>query len=106
MTTTPDARADLLDAARAAFAAPFGGVLLIAPEGLAPFAVDGRGAPVKLIDPAPADLKTDVAFRGPKDVFARILAGERALESAYVSGRLSIAGDMSAMARMTLKEDL
>jgi hypothetical protein len=95
-------RKALIDAARTAFKTPFGAVLKIAPEGETPFAVDGRVNPPKILDPLGEDMETHCAWRGAADVLARVFSGERALESAYVAGRLRISGDMSVMARLAL----
>ncbi len=98
-------------AALTALTAPFGAVLIIVvehsgrgdedpPQALR---IDGRSAPpaMTLIDKEKAR-DGDCIWHGKADTLVRILETERALESAYVSGRLTISGDMSVMARLTL----
>jgi hypothetical protein len=92
---------DLLPAAAAAFKRGFGAVLRIIPADAPPFDVDGRGEDCVLTPSsgvAPA-----CVWRANADTLLRIFGGGRALESAYLSGRLMIAGDMSVMARLTLE---
>lgn len=97
-------RQALIDAARGAFRRPFDAVVKVAPDDEAPFAIDGRkDPPVILVDPS-AEEAGDITFYGAPDVLLRVFSGERALENAYVSGRLGIAGDMSVMARLALDD--
>lgn len=85
------------------FTKAFGGILQISPSDAHPIWVDGRPSP-PLITAAVPDGKEDpdCVWRGASDVLLRVLSGERALESAFVSGRFTIAGDMSIMARLDL----
>lgn len=98
-----DERAKALRAAAAkALAKPFGALLEVAPEGAAPFFVDGRKTPPAILDAAPKKEKSVCTLRGAEDVLLRVFGGERALESSYVSGRLVVSGDMSVMARIEM----
>lgn len=102
MADAEDRAQALRDAAARAFAKPFDAVLEIAVDGAAPFFVDGRADPPAVGEKPPKGGKPACALSGAEDVMTRVLDGERALESAYVSGRLAISGDMSVMARLTL----
>ncbi len=95
------ASAKLADAAGAAFRKGFGAVLRIIPDGCVGFDVDGRGEVCGVSTPLPGE--PDCVWRASEETLARIFDGGRALESAYLSGRLHIAGDMSVMARLTLE---
>jgi putative sterol carrier protein len=95
------ASAKLATAASAAFQTGFGAVLRIIPDGCVGFDVDGRGEVCRITPPAAG--APDCVWRASEETLARIFDGGRALESAYLSGRLSIAGDMSVMARLTLE---
>jgi len=88
-------------AAARTFAKPFGAVIEIALETGETFFIDGRAAPV-VADKKPKDADVDCAWRADADVMERVFSGERALESAYVSGRLAVSGDMSVMARLEI----
>jgi len=101
--TTPD---PLIAAAAGAFRKPFGAVLEIAPEGARPFFVDGRSEPCAIIAARPAGAAPACVWRAGAGTLARIFEGGRALESAYLSGRLKISGDMSVMARLKLESPL
>jgi hypothetical protein len=92
---------ELLAAARAAFGRGFSGVVEIrADEGLVLYA-DGRGETCVVGLEAPAAIPSCV-WRASEETLMRALSGGRALEGAYISGRLKIAGDMSVMARLEL----
>ena len=93
---------DIRIAAARAFSEGFSGVIRIAPEGGVAFDIDGRGDRCAVVDAAP-DRAPDCVWRASAETFTRIFDGGRALESAYLSGRLSIAGDMSVMARLVLE---
>jgi len=84
-----------------AFKTGFAAVLRIAPSDGVAFDVDGRGERCS-IRPA-AESAPDCTWRATTETLIRVFAGGRALESAYLSGRLSIAGDMSVMARLVLE---
>lgn len=93
---------DIRSAAEGVFGRGFGAVLRIAPDDGAAFDIDGCGerCVIKDADPSAAP---DCIWRGGAETLLRIFEGGRALESAYLSGRLAIAGDMSVMARLTLE---
>ncbi len=90
-------------AASGAFRKPFGAVLEIAPEGASAFYIDGRVDPCAVVASPAGGESPACAWRSSADTLARIFEGGRALESAYLSGRLKISGDMSVMARLILE---
>lgn len=94
--------ADIRAIASKAFRAGFSAVIRIEPEGGMSFDVDGRREICAVVDATP-DFAPDCVWRANAETVARIFEGGRALESAYLSGRLSIAGDMSVMARLVLE---
>ena len=98
----PDNRDDLLAAAAKAFSTPFAAVLKLAPDAGDPVWVDGRAAPPICAATEPKDTHADCIWRGGREALLRALAGERAFESAFVSGRIAISGDMSVMARLQM----
>ena len=98
----PNGGNDLAEAAAKAFDGPFNAVIEFLPDDASPIWVDGRKAP-KVLDKEPENTPATCIWRGSKDALLRVLAGERALENAFVSGRITIAGDMSVMARLKLK---
>lgn len=91
----------LASAAGGAFKRGFGAVLRIAPTDGSPFDIDGRRETC-VITMAPASAP-DCVWTASAETLTRIFEGGRALESAYLSGRLSIAGDISVMARLALE---
>lgn len=93
---------DLRGAAAKAFRTGFSGVIRISPDGGEPFDIDGRKDGCAIVDAALAH-SADCTWRASVETLTRVLEGGRALESAYLSGRLSIAGDMSVMARLVLE---
>ncbi|MFN0024841.1 MAG: SCP2 sterol-binding domain-containing protein [Parvularculaceae bacterium] len=98
-----DDAALLAAAAGGAFRRSFGAVLEIAPDGLAPFYVDGRAEPCCLAAEPPQGSPAACVWRASGETLLRIFHGGRVLESAYLSGRLKISGDMSVMARLVLE---
>jgi len=94
----------LLAAAETVFTEPFGAMIKLLPDEGEAVWVDGRKAPPAISTKAPANGEADCAFRAAPDILLRVLSGERALESAYVSGRLAISGDMSVMSRLNLTQ--
>lgn len=90
-------------AAAGAFRKSFGAVLEIAAEGAPSFFIDGRDEACGVLAAAPADAVPACIWRAAPDTLTRIFEGGRALESAYLSGRLKISGDMSVMARLILE---
>lgn len=97
------APATLIAAAAGAFQKPFGAILEIAPDGAAAFFVDGTREPCAVLAERPGGAAPACVWRAGADSLARIFQGGRALESAYLSGRLKISGDMSVMARLILE---
>lgn len=94
--------AEIRAAAAVAFVGGFAGVIRVAPEGGEAFDVDGRGAACAIVDAA-AGVAPDCVWRASVETLLRIFEGGRALESAYLSGRLGVAGDISVMARLALE---
>jgi hypothetical protein len=99
-----DANSALRDAAAKAFGAPFGAVLELRPEEGAGLWVDGRQEPPQILDAAPDGAEADCVWRGARETLQRALVNARAFDSAYLSGRLAIAGDMSVMARLETQD--
>ena len=99
-SATDRASASLVAAAKGAFIDRFDGVIAIMPTKSAPFHVDGRGDHAIVASGAPDD--ADCIWRAEDDVLMRIFEGGRAFESAYLSGRLKISGDMAVMARLQM----
>jgi len=85
-----------------AFRRGFSGIIRIIPDDGAAFDIDGRGDACSISDNA-QDGAPDCVWRASSETLTRIFEGGRALESAYLSGRLRIAGDMSVMARLLLE---
>lgn len=85
-----------------AFKHGFAGVLRILPDDDAPFDIDGRGEVCAVVD-IDAGRGSDCEWRADRETLQRIFDGYRALEGAYLSGRLRVCGDMSVMARLLLE---
>jgi hypothetical protein len=102
--TTGKQQDPLQAAASKAFAAAFGGVLKLAPDLGAPVWIDGRDSPPKVLAAAPDKVQETCVWRGTREALVRSIASARAFESAYVSGRICIAGDISVAARIILDE--
>ncbi len=98
-----DDAASLVAAAGSAFRRRFDALIEIAPDGAAPFYVDGRADPCCLVVEQPQNVSPACVWRASSDTLLRIFQGGRVLESAYLSGRLKISGDMSVMARLVLE---
>lgn len=96
---------DALSAAAAkAFTTPFGAIVKLAPEEGAPLWVDGRKTPPAISTKTPKGGEENCLWRGRREALVRAMSSARSLESAYVSGRITVAGDMSVMARLKLEE--
>lgn len=92
----------LRHAAENAFKSGFAAIIRIAPDDGPCFDVNGVGADCFLED-AVLDRVPDCIWRANSETLNRIFEGGRALESAYLSGRLSISGDISVMGRLILE---
>ncbi len=103
----PDAKTTnpLLAAAQKTFTEPFGAVIMLLAESDddKPISIDGRQTP-PTVSTAKTGAKADCIWRAAPDILLRAISGERAFESVYVSGQLSISGDLSVMARLNLKQ--
>ncbi len=89
-------------AAAGAFKAGFSGIIRIVPDGGVAFDIDGRTDNCAIVD-ARDEAAPDCVWSAGAETLMRIFEGGRALESAYLSGRLRIAGDMSVVARLVLE---
>jgi putative sterol carrier protein len=101
-----NAAADLAKAAETVFTKPFGGLIrLETDKDETPLWIDGRRAPPQASWTAPGDADGAplCVWRASRETLQHLLEGERLLAGAFVSGRLSIAGDMSIMARLQLE---
>ena len=93
----------LAEAARPFFGRGFGGVIRVeTTDSGASFWVDGRGERAVVQTEAPIGVERHFClWRAPSETLERLFTRERRrLESAYISGRLKIAGDMAVMARL------
>ncbi len=96
--TTP-----LSDAAGKAFTSPFGAVLELRPEQGEAIFVDGRSDPPSAGKKLPSGVKNaDCVWRSNVETMRRVLSSARIIENAMINGRLTIAGDMSVMARIKM----
>ncbi|GJL92655.1 hypothetical protein [Hyphococcus sp.] len=86
------------------FAAAFGAVLKLAPDTGPPLWIDGRENPPKILNSQPDGVEVACLWSGAREALTRATASARAFESAYVSGRVLITGDMSVMSRIALGE--
>ena len=91
-------------AAEKAFVSPFGAILELRPDDGASLWIDGRGESPVILDVPPAGKESACIWRGARETLQRALANARAFDSAYLSGRLTIAGDMSVMARLETQD--
>lgn len=100
----PSTISDLIEAAQKAFNQSFSGVIKIDLEDDGLFFVNGFDAPPSIDEKDPNVSEPALCiWRTDMNTLQRILSNERALENAYISGRLAITGDMSIMARLTLE---
>ena len=94
---------ELIRAARPFFGPGFGGVIRVeTTDGDRSFWVDGRGMEATVQPHSPSGVERGFClWRASAETLLRLFTRERRrLESAYISGRLKIAGDMSVMARL------
>lgn len=104
--TASEKKDDLLIAAEKAFKTSFHAVLKLAPETGEALWIDGRAANPLVSKSEPANPENNATFcvwRGARESLLRALSGERAFESAFVSGRIAVSGDMSVMARLKIE---
>ena len=92
----------LIEAAASAFNKGFDAVLAILPDDAPAFHVDGRNASCAFVEGEPTE-PAPCAWRASSETLYRIFEGGRALEGAYLSGRLRISGDLSVMTRLLLE---
>ena len=97
-----DAGDDLAKTAERAFKRAFAGFIKIESESDVLW-VDGHVSPPAIRKNPPKKPDPLCIWRSASDTMRRVLEGERALESSYVSGRLKISGDMSVMARLEME---
>ena len=100
-----DQTTQLIEAARKAFIEPFGARIILAPDDGQEVLVDGSASPPSIAIATEGAGKPDCIWRGGNEAMLRVLGGERAFESAYLAGRIRVAGDMSVMARLRLGAD-
>lgn len=84
-----------------AFRTRFDAVLALVADSGVVVVVDGRCDP-PAITMDDNGLTPDCTLLGADDTLERVLAGERGLENAFVSGRLALSGDMSVMSRLEI----
>ncbi len=106
--TTSNITDRLMEGATKTLTQAFGAIIKLAPhddahEDLAPVWVDGHKTPPSTSLTEPAKNTSNICiWHGTIEVLQRALESERALNSAYLSGRLKISGDMSVMTRLTI----
>ena len=101
--TENTATTELLESAKKALTKPFGAVIKLAPVDHTPVWVDGRTTPPAISLNVPDGNPGDCTWHGALDALEQALESERAFENAYLSGRITISGDMSVMARLTME---
>jgi len=95
---------ELLNKAKAVFTKSFNGVIAIIVDNEATMIVDGSGPQPQLkYQPDFEPDKADCIWRIEEEALHRIFEGGRAIDSAFLSGRLTIQGDMAIMARLKLE---
>jgi len=92
----------LTQSAKKTLTQPFAAVIKLAPEDQTPVWIDGRTDPPVISSEVPKGVSADCVWSGALDTLVPALDSERALESAYLSGRITISGDMSVMTRLTM----
>lgn len=85
------------------FTKPFGAILELAPENGDAIWIDGNTSPPTILKKPPKKTPADCTWRGARESLLRALEGERAMSSAFVSGRVTLSGDMSVMARLQME---
>jgi len=99
------ANEELKEAAKKFFAASFNGVLKLAPPEQAPLWVDGHQSPPEVSLTPPAKTEADCTWHGASEILQQALFNIRSFESAYISGRVTISGDMSLLTRIVKSEN-
>lgn len=100
--TSDNATSSILTQAEAAFVDGFDGIIELMPEGDASIWIDGRTDKAIATATRPNDQTADCVWHGAPDALLEALASEKALDSAYLSGRIFISGDMSVMTRLSM----
>ena len=100
--TLDNATASILTHANAAFVDGFDGIIELMPEGEASVWIDGRTDKAIATTTQPNNQTADCVWRGATDALMQALVSEKALDSAYLSGRIFISGDMSVMTRLSM----
>jgi len=100
--TTDNATPSMLAHAEKAFADGFDGIIELASECGALVWVDGRTDKAVATKTQPKNQLPDCVWRGAPDALMQALESEKALDSAYLSGRIYISGDMSVMTRLSM----
>ena len=97
-----DEQAAILEAANKATFAPFDGIIEVRCKNSAHIWIDGRGEPVALAECPDGEI--NCVWRGGRETILRIFSNERAIDRAYIAGRLQIEGDMSVMTRLRINQ--
>ncbi len=97
-----NASSSLLAHAEKAFARGFAGIIELKPDDGSSVWVDGRADQAIASTTQPKNQTPDCVWRGAPDALIQALESEKALDSAYLSGRLFISGDMSVMTRLSM----
>ena len=88
--------------AEKAFAEGFGGIIELIPDDCPSIWIDGRSEKAIARATQPKNQKSDCVWRGAQDALMQALESEKALDSAFLSGRIFISGDMSVMTRLSM----
>ncbi len=92
----------ILAYAEKAFDEGFGAIIELMPDGGAPVWIDGRADKAIASTTQPKNQTPDCVWRGAQDALIQALESEKALDSAFLSGRIFISGDMSVMTRLSM----
>lgn len=96
---------ELLDAAKTFFAASFDGIVKLNPDDDAALWVNGFKSPPEISNTAPEKSEPDCVWHGASETLQQALFSVRSFESAYISGRVTVSGDMSVLARIANTEE-
>lgn len=102
----PDRNESPESAAMKAFAKPFAGILKIVPDTGTPVWIDGRTCPpsVSTDGTRTGNMTPGCIWHGKRRDIVDALKGEEHLVDAFISGRVTISGDMSIMARLEMEQ--